>query len=92
MITKDSVFGEQKTEWKAAAKVWAAVAFQRGAQALTAGDVWLTRSVTITMRNNSVINDRCRLVWDGKTYGIESFNRSKTDGSITIVASVLDEK
>ena len=40
---------------------------------------------------NSIIHDRCRLRWDDKTYAIDSLNRSRRDGSITIVASVLDE-
>lgn len=71
--------------------VWADVIYQKGAQALSAGEVWLTRVVSVMMRNNDIVNDRCRLGWDGKTYVIESFNRSKKDGSIAIVASMIDE-
>lgn len=84
-------FGEQVTEWDNVRTVWANVVFQRGVHALTAGEGWLTGSVTVTMRDNNTINERCRLKWDGKTYMIESFNRSKRDGSITIVASKVDE-
>lgn len=83
--------GEQVTDFKEVKTVWANVLFQRGAQALVAGDVYLNRSVVITMRNNSLITERCRLKWDGKTYIIESLNRSGHDGSITISASVLEE-
>ena len=83
--------GEQLTEYDEVCKVWANVIFQRGSQALAAGEVSLNRSVVITMRNNRVVTDRCRLKWDGKTYLIESMNRSGHDGSITIVASVVDE-
>lgn len=83
--------GEQLTEYDEVCKVWANVIFQRGSQALAAGEVFLNRSVVITMRNNRVVTDRCRLKWDGKTYLIESMNRSGHDGSITIVASVVDE-
>lgn len=83
--------GEQVVEFTKKATVWAAVHFQRGANVLTMGESWLSRTVSVTMRNNSIIHDRCRLSWDDKTYAIDSLNRSRRDGSITIVASVLDE-
>lgn len=83
--------GEQLTEYREIKVVWANVLFQRGAQALAAGEVYMSRNVAITMRNNSLITDRCRLRWDGKVYVIESLNRSVHDGSITIAASVVDE-
>ena len=89
--TNQGQFGEQVTTWVNAKTVWANVVFQRGVHALNAGEGWLTGSVTVTMRDNQIIHDRCRLKWDGKTYMIESFNRSKKDGSITIVASKVDE-
>lgn len=84
-------FGEQLTTWKESLTVWANVVFQRGVHALTAGEGWLTGSVTVTMRDNRLIHDRCRLKWDNKVYMIESFNRSARDGSITIVATKIDE-
>lgn len=84
-------FGEQVTTWNEARTVWANVVFQRGVYALTSGEGWLTGSIAVTMRNNDVIHDRCRLRWDGKTYMIESFNRSARDGSIAIVATKVDE-
>ena len=90
-IVERGKFGAQLIDYINRKTVWAGVAFQKGAQALTAGEVWLTRSITVTMRYNDLINDRCRLMWDDKTYVIESFNRSKIDGSITIVATVMDE-
>lgn len=90
-VVTRSESGEQLTDYKEVAKVWANVIFQRGAQALVAGDVFLNRSVVVTMRNNKVITERCRLKWDGKTYVIESLNRSGHDGSITIAATVVEE-
>ena len=89
--TTQGQFGEQVTSWELVKTVWANVLYQKGVYALTAGEGWLTNSITVTMRNNGVANDRCRLSWDGKTYLIESFNRSGSDGSITIVASKVDE-
>lgn len=89
--TEQGKFGEQVTTWNAGKSVWANVVFQRGVHALNAGEGWLTGSITVTMRDNRIIHDRCRIKWDGKTYLIESFNRSVQDGSITIVASKVDE-
>lgn len=86
-----SATGATSRTWEVAATVWANVIFQRGAAVLTAGESWLTRSIVVTMRNNAVVSELCRLVWDGKTYSIESLNRSRLDGSITIAASVIDE-
>lgn len=90
-FTKQGQFGEQVTTWDPVKTVWANVVFQRGVHALTAGESWLTGSITVTMRDNRIIDERCRLKWDKKTYMIESFNRSSRDGSITIVASKIDE-
>ena len=89
--TEKGKFGEQVTTWRTGKTVWANVVFQRGVHALNAGEGWLTGSITVTMRDNKIIHDRCRIKWDGKTYLIESFNRSGRDGSITIVASKVDE-
>lgn len=89
--TEQGKFGEQVTEWTTGRTVWANVVYQRGVHALNAGESWLTGSISVTMRDNKAITDRCRLLWDGKTYMIESFNRSGRDGSITIVATKVDE-
>lgn len=90
-VTVQGQFGEQVTTWKPVKPVWANVIFQRGVHALTSGESWLTGSISVTMRDNKLITDRCRLKWDGKLYMIESFNRSGHDGSIAIVATRIDE-
>nr|DAE93793.1 MAG TPA: head tail joining protein [Caudoviricetes sp.] len=90
-IVERDKFNYQNAVYVNKKTVWANITYQKGAQALTAGEVWMTKSVSVMMRNNDIVNDRCRLGWDGKTYRIESFNRSKADGSIAIVASVIDE-
>lgn len=89
--TNQGSFGEQVTTWAEAKTVWANVVFQRGVHALTAGEGWLTGSISVTMRDNDVIDERCRLRWNGRLYMIESLNRSVRDGSIAIVATKLDE-
>ena len=89
--TNQGNFGEQVTTWAEARTGWANVVFQRGVHALTAGESWLTGSIAVTMRDNRIIDERCRLKGDGKSYMIESFNRSGRDGSIAIVATKVDE-
>ena len=90
-VNEQGNFGEHVTTWTEERTVWANVVFQRGVHALTAGESWLTGSIAVTMRDNNTIHDRCRLKWDGKTYLIESLNRSGRDGSIAIVATKVDE-
>ena len=59
-VTVQGQFGEQVTTWKAAKQVWANVVFQRGVHALSAGESWLTGSISVTMRDNRIINERCK--------------------------------
>jgi SPP1 family predicted phage head-tail adaptor len=83
-------YGEDVVTYEKEAEVWANVVFNRGAEAITAGEMYLGKMVTITMRNNKTITERCRLMWDGKEYRIESMNRKKIEGSVTIVAEYVD--
>lgn len=83
-------FGEQKVTHAEVAKLWAKVVFLRGTEAISAGDVWLTRAITVTMRDNKVVTERCRLVWKKKVYKIESLNA--TGGLMVVTASYMDEE
>lgn len=83
-------FGEQKVTHQEVCKLWAKVVFLRGTEAISAGDVWLTRAITVTMRDNKVVTERCRLVWKGKVYKIESLNA--TGGLMVVTASYMDEE
>ncbi len=65
--------------------------FSKRCEGFDSREVWMSGSISVMMRNNPLVNDRCRLEWDGKIYAIESFNRSKVDGSISIVCNVIDE-
>jgi head-tail adaptor len=84
-------YGELKMEYQDRKRVWARVQFARGSAVITSGEEWLKHSITVTLRNNSVINERCRLLWDRKMYGIDSMNRIKADGTVTIVGTYIDE-
>jgi head-tail adaptor len=84
------VYGELKIDWKDVKTVWARVVYAKGSSVITSGEEWLKHSVTVTMRDNAVMNERCRLLWDKKVYSVDSFNRTKTDGTITVVATYID--
>lgn len=84
-------YNEQSIEYYEGPTIWARVLFQRGSLALDSAEVWLSRSIVITVRDRLDIHDRCRIKWDNKMYRIESFNRSRSDGSITITATYIDE-
>lgn len=83
--------GEQEVVYQTAFVLWANVAYNKGRQAITGGDVWMTTTIVITIRNIKAVTDRCRIRWDGKTYRITSLNRSVSDGSITITAEYIEE-
>lgn len=87
-VTRDE-YGQQAVTHKVAGKMWAKVVFLRGTEAITAGDVWLTRAITVTVRDNKIVTERCRLVWKGKVYKIESLNA--TAGLMVLTASYIDE-
>lgn len=88
--TNTSQFGGNLTDWQKVATLWANAKFKKGVNALNLGEDWMARTVVFTFRNNSVITERHRLGWDGKIYAIESLNRDKKEGSMTITAEALD--
>ena len=88
---RGAIYDEQQATWNVRKTVHAKVVFQRGSEALTVAETWMTRLVTVLIRWHGSIHDRCRLVWQGRLYKIESLNEDTEGRSITIVASVLDE-
>ena len=70
---------------------WASVRYLRGTSALQVGEMWLPSSISVLMRYTGEITERCRLKWEGKTYKITSLNGSRIDGTLTIVADLVDE-
>ena len=84
-------FGEQTIAYIDAKTVWAKVDYKKGSQIITAGEVWMSNDIGITMRYNSIMTEQCRIRWDGKIYQVDSLNRSRADGSMVIVAARIDE-
>lgn len=89
--TTRGAMNEQVTTYEAAKEVWARVVYKKGDSALTLGEGWMTGSISVEMRWNTLVTDRCRLRWDGKTYQIDSINRRRKEGRVDIVASVTDK-
>ena len=69
-----------------AATVWAAVDFNRGTKSLREGAYDGYDRVMFRMRWNATIDRNAMLVWDGKTFQIESFNSDKYQNTIQITA------
>lgn len=86
-----STYGAQDVTYLAACSCWARVQYSRGARALDHGEQWMQSAVVITTRLIPCLTDRCRIRWDGKLYQIDSFNRSRAEGSITMTCSRIDE-
>lgn len=90
-VADRDIYGSQITVYIDIKTVWANVVYRKGAQVLTAGEVWMSNEVGVTMRYNNIVNERCRLKWDDKIFQINSLNRSKSDGSMVIIASKIDD-
>ena len=91
-VTVRDVFGAESVRYEFMRKVWADVKFKKGSRALEHGELWLPNTIEITTRlHKGLINEHVRLEWDGKTYQIDSINRDQFAGSLTIVATRVDE-
>lgn len=88
--TDRDAYGAQQTAYIPLRKVWANVKFNKGSRALDSGELWMQNTIVVTTRIHKELTEYCRLKWDDKTYQIDSYNRSRTDGSITITATKID--
>jgi head-tail adaptor len=63
-------------EFEPAATVWASVDWQKGKSGMVAGSLDAYGVKIVRMRWNSIITERSRIQWHGKTYQIlpETFN------------------
>ena len=69
---------------------WASVKYLKGARALAGGELYMASNISVTMRSMAELTDDCRLVWNDKTYRITSLNRSRSEGTVSILAEVID--
>ncbi|MBQ8463219.1 MAG: phage head closure protein [Prevotella sp.] len=82
-------------EFEPAGPVWASVDWARGKGAMNAGALDVYGVVIIRMRWNNIVNERSRIVHDGKTYQIigETFHADRQDNTIQFQAQqVVNDK
>ena len=78
-------------EFETAGTVWAEVTWAKGKQALNAGALDVYGVKMIRMRWNTIVNERSRIVWKGKTYQIvgETFNADRQGNTIQFLAQQI---
>lgn len=84
-------YGSQSVTFNETRTVWADVHFKKGSRALDHGELWLPNTIEVTTRLHPELTEYVRLRWDGKMYQIDSLNRDVFQGSITILATRVDE-
>ena len=78
-------------EFEPAGTVWASVDWTRGKGAMNAGARDVYGVVIIRMRWNTIVNERSRILYDGKTYQIigETFHADRQDNTIQFQAQQI---
>ena len=78
-------------EFEQAGTVWASVDWTRGKGAMNAGALDVYGVVIIRMRWNTIVNERSRILYDGKTYQIigETFHADRQDNTIQFQAQQI---
>ena len=91
---KEGDFGKNSggRDYTYGASVWAAVDFVRGVKTLREGAYDAYDRIMVRMRWNSTIDRQSRLIWQGKTFQIESFNEEKQQNIIQVTAVELPGK
>ena len=78
-------------EFESTGTVWASVDWTRGKGAMNAGALDVYGVVIIRMRWNTIVNERSRILYDGKTYQIigETFHADRQENTIQFHAQQL---
>lgn len=78
-------------EFETAGTVWAEVTWVRGKQAMNVGALDVYGVIMVRMRWNSIVNDRSRIMYDGKTYQIlgDTFHAQRQDNTIQFHAQLI---
>ena len=80
-------------EWEDAAILWAAVDFVRGIRAMHVGALDVYGVIMIRTRYCSAINERSRIVYEGKTYQVlgETLHVDKQANTVQMHAQMIVE-
>ena len=78
-------------EFETAGTVWAEVTWVRGKQAMNVGALDVYGVIMVRMRYNTIVNDRSRVQYDGKTYQIlgDTFHAQRQDNTIQFHAQLI---
>ena len=78
-------------EFETAGTVWAEVTWVRGKQAMNVGALDVYGVIMVRMRYNTIVNDRSRVQYDGKTYQIlgDTFHAQRQDNTIQFHAQLV---
>lgn len=82
-------------EFEPAGSVWASVDWARGKAAMNAGALDVYGVVIIRMRWNTIVNERSRILYQGRTYQIigETFHADRQGNTIQFQAQqVVNDK
>lgn len=66
--------GEKRPTWSTLAKVWANIDHRPGKDTEKSDSRFFSRAVSFVIRHRSDLGPDDQVVWDGKTYRIESVN------------------
>jgi SPP1 family predicted phage head-tail adaptor len=78
-------------DFETAGTVWAEVTWVRGKQAMNVGALDVYGVIMVRMRYNTIVNDRSRVMYDGKTYQIlgDTFHTQRQDNTIQFHAQLI---
>lgn len=78
-------------EFETAGTVWAEVTWAKGKQAMNVGALDVYGVIMVRMRWNSIVNDRSRVMYEGKTYQIlgDTFHAQRQDNTIQFHAQLV---
>ena len=82
-------------EFEPACTVWASVDWQKGKTAMNAGALDAYGVKIVRMRWNSIVTERSRIQWHGKTYQIlpETFNPNRQENTIQFLCQqIINDK
>lgn len=79
-------YGRKRDGWEEVVTVWASVDWTRGVKAMREGALDAYDVVMVRMRWHREVNRSCRLVIDGRTYVIQSFNDDRRRNTIQLTA------
>ena len=82
-------------EFEDAGTVWASVDWAKGKGAMNAGALDVYGVVMVRMRWNSIVNERSRILYDGKTYQVigETFHANRQENIIQFHAQqIINDK